>query len=90
MSYNSDFDGPTGETVVWRRLMDQICDVAYKADSKRLGEENLHDDFGEFRHYVTEKFAYNLAKRVAGIDPTDVSITVYYGMCKFEFSCSAC
>lgn len=41
-----------GETVVWRRLMDQIADIAYRADSKRLGDDNLHDLFGEFRHYV--------------------------------------
>ena len=53
--------------------MDQVCDVAYRADSKRLGEENLHNDFGEFRHYIVEKFSYNLAKRAAGIEPADVS-----------------
>lgn len=64
-----------GETVVWRRLMDQIADISYRADSKRLGDDNLHDLFGEFRHYVSlvvfqrvlsqmmskvvEKYAYN-------------------------------
>ncbi|CAB9510311.1 protein ligase UBR2 [Seminavis robusta] len=61
----------SGETAVWRRFMDQVCDVAYRADSKRLGEENLHNDFGEFRHYIVEKFSYNLAKRAAGIEPAD-------------------
>jgi Putative zinc finger in N-recognin (UBR box) len=74
-SYNSDPEETTGETVVWRRFMDQVCDVAYRADSKRLGEENLHNDFGEFRSYILEKFSYNLAKRAAGIEPADVSAT---------------
>ena len=27
----------TGETIVWRQFMDQVCDVTYRADSKRLG-----------------------------------------------------
>jgi hypothetical protein len=63
-----------GETVVWRRLMDQIADISYRADSKRLGDDNLHDLFGEFRHYVVEKYAYNnRASRFTGNDPTDVS-----------------
>lgn len=63
----------TGETVVWRRFMDQISDLTYRADGKRLGDENLHNDFGEFRHYVVEKYAYNMANRFAGKEPSDVS-----------------
>jgi len=72
--YPPDQDETTGETVVWRRFMDQVCDVAYRADSKRLGEDNLHYFFGEFRHYIVEKFSYNLVKRSAGSEPADVSI----------------
>lgn len=63
----------SGETVVWRRFMDQVSDITYRADGKRLGDENLHNDFGEFRHYIAEKYAYNLANRFAGKEPSDVS-----------------
>jgi hypothetical protein len=35
-------------------FMDQISDTSYRADSKRFGDEHLHDLFGEFRHYVVE------------------------------------
>jgi hypothetical protein len=62
-----------GETVVWRRFMDQVSDITYRADGKRLGDENLHNDFGEFRHYIVEKYAYNMANRFAGKEPSDVS-----------------
>lgn len=62
-----------GETVVWRRFMDQISEIGYRADNKRLGDGHLHDCFGEFRHYIVEKFAYNTVNRFAGSDPTDVS-----------------
>jgi hypothetical protein len=62
-----------GETVVWRRFMDQVSDISYRADGKRLGDENLHNDFGEFRHYIVEKYAYNMANRFAGKEPADVS-----------------
>ncbi|KAG7367370.1 zinc-finger domain containing protein [Nitzschia inconspicua] len=60
-----------GETVVWRRFMDQVSDITYRADGKRLGDENLHSDFGEFRHYIVEKYAYNMAYRFAGKETTD-------------------
>jgi hypothetical protein len=62
-----------GETIVWRRFMDQVSDISYRADGKRLGDENLHHDFGEFRHYIVEKYAYNMANRFAGKEPADVS-----------------
>ena len=62
-----------GETVVWRRFMDQVSDITYRADGKRLGDESLHSDFGEFRHYIVEKYAYNMANRYAGKEPSDVS-----------------
>jgi hypothetical protein len=58
-----------GETVVWRRFMDQLSDISYRADSKRLDEDQLHNHFGEFRHYITEKHAYN----TAASEPVDVS-----------------
>ncbi|KAL3941667.1 MAG: hypothetical protein SGBAC_004008 [Bacillariaceae sp.] len=60
-----------GETVVWRRFMDQVSDITYRADGKRLGDESLHNDFGEFRHYIVEKYAYNMAKRFAGKEVSD-------------------
>jgi len=50
----------SGGTDVWGRLMDQISDVALKADSKRLGEKGLLPGYGEFRHYLTEQMVYNL------------------------------
>lgn len=53
--------------------MDQVSDITYRADGKRLGDESLHNDFGEFRHYVVEKYAYNMAKRFAGKEASDVS-----------------
>jgi len=59
------------ETVVWRRFMDQVSDITYKADGKRLGDENLHRDFGEFRHYIVEKYAYNLANKHGNKEPLD-------------------
>ena len=62
-----------GETVVWRRFMDQISDISYRADSKRLGDDRLHDCFGEFRHYIVEKYAYNMANRFSASEPTDVN-----------------
>jgi hypothetical protein len=65
-----------GETVVWRRFMDQVSDITYRADGKRLGDESLHNDFGEFRHYIVEKYAYNMANRFAGKEASDVSVVV--------------
>jgi len=65
----------SGETVVWRRFMDQLSDISYRADSKRLGDDHFHDLFGEFRHYIVEKYAYNMANRFSASEPTDVSTT---------------
>ena len=65
-----------GETVVWRRFMDQVSDITYRADGKRLGDESLHNDFGEFRHYIVEKYAYNVVNRFAGKEASDVSIVL--------------
>lgn len=72
-SFASSSSDSVGETVVWRRFMDQVSDITYRADGKRLGDENLHSDFGEFRHYIVEKYAYNMAYRFAGKETTDVS-----------------
>lgn len=63
-----------GETLVWRRFMDQLSDISYRADSKRLGDERLHLVFGEFRHYVVEKYAYNMGNQYMGSSPVDVSM----------------
>jgi hypothetical protein len=59
----------TGDTDVWRRLMDQVTEVACKADYKRLGGDKglvssapsngVGAGFGEFRHYLTEELIYN-------------------------------
>ena len=65
------------ETVVWRRFMDQVSDITYKADGKRLGDEILHSDFGEFRHYIVEKYSYNMANRYSNKEPLDVSLSDY-------------
>jgi hypothetical protein len=70
---SSSTSDSAGETVVWRRFMDQVSDITYRADGKRLGDEILHSDFGEFRHYIAEKYAYNMAYRFAGKETTDVS-----------------
>jgi hypothetical protein len=71
----SEGEDSNGETIVWRRFMDQITDTSYRADSKRLGDEHLHDLFGEFRHYGVEKYAYNMGNRFTGNEPVDVSTT---------------
>lgn len=44
---------------LWRKLIDQISDCTYKADIGRFGENRLHENVGEFRHYLTEKNVYN-------------------------------
>jgi hypothetical protein len=66
----------TGETIVWRRFMDQISDISYRADSKRLGDDHLHDLFGEFRHYIVERYAYSTRNGLGGGESTDVCITI--------------
>jgi hypothetical protein len=69
---HSSGEDSIGETVVWRRFMDQLSDIGYRADSKRLGDDRLHDLFGEFRHYIVEKYAYNMVNRFSASEPTDV------------------
>jgi hypothetical protein len=66
-------DVSSGETVVWKRFMDLVSDISYRADSKRLGDDHLHDLFGEFRHYIVEKYVYNTTNKIEGGEPTDVS-----------------
>ena len=51
--------------------MDQVSDISYRADSRRLGDETLHENFGEFRHYIVEKYSYNMANRFVAGDPTE-------------------
>lgn len=69
----SESDGNNVADVL-RRFMDQVCDVGQKADVRRIGEEALWKDFGEFRHYLSEKAAYNRVNRAAGKEMVDVSI----------------
>lgn len=58
-------------TDVWRKVLDRIVDVSYKADLKRLGEEYLFLNFGEFRHYLLEKNVFNQSNSLAGIEPSN-------------------
>jgi len=60
----------SGVTDVWRRLMDQLSNVSLRADWKRLGEDELSSNYGEFRHYYVEKAAYNKGKN----EKVDVSV----------------
>ena len=69
-------------TDVWRKLMDQIAEVSLRADLKRLGEKDLTRNYGEFRHYLVEKAAYNAENKAAGKESVDVSLSVI-----FEFPC---
>jgi len=62
---------PSSATDVWRKFMDQVAEVSHRADLKRLGEKNLLSDFGEFRHYLVEKTAYNSENRAAGKEMVD-------------------
>ena len=59
--------------------MDQVSDISYRADSKRLGDDRLHNYFGEFRHYVVEKYAYNMANEFVAGSPVDVSVLSLLG-----------
>ena len=52
---------------VWKRVLDLIVEVSYKADIKRFGEKRLYNDFGEFRHFVVEKIV---------LDQSTVSILI--------------
>jgi hypothetical protein len=64
-------DNSSGETLVWRRFMDLLSDMANRADAKRLGEQQFLQYCGEFRHYYTEKHAYNHINRQAGRESAD-------------------
>ena len=69
-----------GVTEVWRKLMDQISEVSHRADLKRLGEEQLLQDYGEFRHFMVEKAAFNVENRAAGKEVVDVSNKALYSI----------
>jgi len=60
-----------GETWVWRRFMDLVSEISYRADCKRLGEEDFWKYCGEFRHYHVEKHAYNALNRASGRENVD-------------------
>ena len=62
---------------VWRRFMDAVCDSAIKADTKRLGEDTIMNDYGEFRHYLYEKSYYNKMNTAAGKEHREVSNFVH-------------
>ena len=69
---------------VLRRFIDQVSDVSHRADMRRLGEENLFSNFGEFRHYLSEKAAYNKDNRAAGKEMVDVSPRIF---CSVDYFC---
>lgn len=56
----------TDVTAVYRKVLDQVSEISYKSDSKRIGEDNLQHNLGEFRHYLVEKVAYNEVEKVYG------------------------
>ena len=49
----------SGEVTVVKNLMENLYGIAYDADAKRLGDQILQNDSGEFRHYTVEKHFYN-------------------------------
>lgn len=49
----------TAMTAAYRKILDQISEISYKADSKRIGEDALQHHLGEYRHYLVEKVMYN-------------------------------
>jgi hypothetical protein len=64
-------------TAVYRKILDQVSEISYKADSKRTGEENLQHNLGEFRHYLVEKVAYNEGHKVYGApSQTEVGVLI--------------
>jgi hypothetical protein len=73
-AFQADNSNTSAITEVWRKLLDHIADTSYKADVKRLGEERLFIDLGEFRHYIVEKIAFNEQNRLAGIGSSVVSV----------------
>ena len=64
-------DTSMGETLVWRRFMDLLSDMANRADAKRLGEQHFLQYCGEFRHYYAEKHAHNTINRLTGRESAD-------------------
>eukprot|EP00550_Attheya_septentrionalis_P012964 CAMPEP_0198304944 /NCGR_PEP_ID=MMETSP1449-20131203/57651_1 /TAXON_ID=420275 /ORGANISM="Attheya septentrionalis, Strain CCMP2084" /LENGTH=2807 /DNA_ID=CAMNT_0044007473 /DNA_START=500 /DNA_END=8923 /DNA_ORIENTATION=- len=66
----------SGATEVWRKLMDQVSEVSLRADLKRLGEDRLIKDYGEFRHYLVEKSAFNASNRAAGKEIADWPVCI--------------
>ncbi len=61
---------------VWKRLMDQVADISYKADLQKLGEDCLFSHLGEFRHYLVEKVVFNKQNKLAGMEIASVSTRI--------------
>ena len=72
-SLDDESSGSTAVAGVWKRLLDHVADTTYKADLKRLGEERLLADLGEFRHYLVEKVVFNQQNRLIGLPSSSVS-----------------
>ena len=65
-----DAEEAVGEVTVLKNLMEHICGISYAADSTRLGNDELRQDLGEFRHYIVEKHAYNKIRTSVGNEPS--------------------
>lgn len=64
-----------GESLLWRRFLDQLADQGVRGDLKRFEKlGGLLYDYGEFRHYLVEKRAYNPSPSLYQIllDPLEV------------------
>jgi len=85
----SNSETPLAGTEVWRRLMYQVFEISRQADFKRLGEESMMRDYGEFRHDLVEKAAYNAKNRAVGKEIIDWPKCIQRSLsqsCKLEFS----
>jgi hypothetical protein len=53
LSFLTTGEDSIGETVIWRRFMDQVSEMSFKADRKTLGDGHLHDLLGESKNTLT-------------------------------------
>jgi hypothetical protein len=68
VSHDLSNDELPGSSKVFRRLAEQLSDVAHKVDLKCINEHNL-TYFGEFRHHLTEQLIYNIYGRNQILSP---------------------
>jgi hypothetical protein len=68
VSHDLSNDELPGSSTVFRRLAEQLSDVAHKVDLRYINEHNL-TYFGEFRHHLTEQLLYNIHGRNQILSP---------------------